>query len=189
MKKLVFLLATLIIIFIIYKAFDNKKLNFLSIGDFPVNDLNLSRVKKYDNITNIDFTINELTSKIYNNKEKLKTKLASSSIVLISIGERDLTNILSNSNNNLNNYNEIDSLIDDYKAFLNQVNKYARGNIVVMGVYNNKIDNSYVKYFNNKLRSILDNDITYIDFNEYLNSSKTKREIINIYVANGRFDF
>ena len=88
----------------------------------------------------------------------------------------------------MNSYNEIDKLLDSYQELLNQVKKYARGKIIVMGVYNKDIDNSFIKYFNNSLKSILDDDIKYIDFNNYLNSSKTKKEIVSIYINNGLFD-
>lgn len=188
MKKIIFLLILLVSIFIIYKMFNNKKIDFLSIGDYEITNEDLKNIDSFSSIIDEDSLILNLTSDIYNNKDNLKTKLSKSDILLISIGETDMKNIIYNSNNILNSYNEIDKLLDSYQELLNQVKKYARGKIIVMGIYNKDIDNSFVKYFNNSLKSILDDDIKYVDFNNYLNSSKTKKEIVSIYINNGLFD-
>ncbi len=188
MKKIIFLLFLLVSVFIIYKAFSNEKINFLSIGDYKITNENLNNIDSFSSVINEDYLIIDLTSDIYNNKNNLKSKLSKSDILLVSIGESDIKNIIHNSNNILNNYNEIDKIITSYKILIEQIKKYARGKIIVMGVYNKDIDNNYIKYFNNNLKSILDNDISYIDFNDYLNSSKTKKEIVSIYINNGLFD-
>lgn len=185
MKKIIFLLITTITIFITYKNFSKKNIQILSLGDTKIENIDIKKVKNYKNITYDTIKVTELTSNIYNNKQSIKTNLAKSSILFLSVGKDDIKNILNNSNNHINIYNEIDDIIKNYKELITQIKKYARGKIIVLGVYEKDIDKKYLKYFNNELKYILDDDIYYIDFNKYLNYSKTKKEIINVYLNNG----
>ena len=51
-----------------------------------------------------------------------------SSNLFLSVGKDDIKNILNNSNNHINIYNEIDDIIKNYKELITQVKKYVEVN-------------------------------------------------------------
>lgn len=116
--------------------------------------------------------------KIGKNHEGLKTILRRSDFITLSIGSND---IFYKTNNNLINVNEnelnkyIDELIEDYDKLLNELTKYFKGNLIIIGYYN-----PYNNISSESSRTV-ESSILYInDYMEKL-ANKYNAEYINIY--------
>ena len=84
---------------------------------------------------------------VNNAQEGIKTILRRSNLVTISIGSNDLlykinNKIIYENDDNINTY--INELINDYDKLLNELTKYFKGNLILIGYYNPYI-NKYAK--------------------------------------------
>lgn len=184
MKKIIFLILAFIIIFLIYIKFKAKPIYFVSIGNQTITNLKNKSISYNNSFIKDNYLIKELTSDIYNNNYNLKKELGDSNILLLSIGINEIIQIVNNSNNSLDIYKSIDSIINDYKILILQIKKYARGKIIVVGLYDNKVNNNYLKYFNSSLNKLMEIEkIDFINFNQYLNKKDlVKENIINEFL-------
>ena len=115
--------------------------------------------------------------KVEKNMEGIKTILRRSNLLTISVGSNDLLykingNLDNINNNEINNY--INELISDYDKLLDNVTKYFKGELIIIGYYNPYINNA------NYVRK-LENSFFYIYNNMQKLCDKYGAKYINIY--------
>ena len=116
--------------------------------------------------------------KIGKTEEGIKTILRRSNLVTLSIGSNDIfyktkNNLISVSNDELNKY--INDLIRDYDNLLNEIKKYFKGDLIIIGYYN-----PYINTSSERIR-ILENNFLYINEQMIKLADKYDCEYINIY--------
>ena len=193
MKKIIILLLSFVCLFVIYKCFDNNKINYVSISDYSIyhDSLNYNDyIYKYltdsnklsafntEFINNNAFLIykdllNNRTIRINNNDYFFKKVLRESDLVVINIGMEELYNKYDKYNINTN-YENFNKIYSDLKILLKEIRKYAKGRILFIGFYNPydyydaKIDEFFYKV-NIELNNIMiDNNIIYINLYEII---------------------
>lgn len=182
MKKIIFLLLTVLLVYIIYSS-SIKKTNYLLIND-SVNDLS-----SYINISNNKLisvnrnTINSLYQSIINNDtisdSYFKKVLRESDIIIINIGVEEISNFIINNDIN-KNYVYFSKLVSDIKLLISEIRKYTYGKIIFVGYYNP------IKYYDSKIDSFFYNlelelnnllkekDIIYIPMYEIVKTNNYK---------------
>lgn len=182
MKKIIFLLITILLVYIIYSS-SIKKNNYLLIND-SVNDLS-----SYINISNNKLisvnrnTINSLYQSIINNDtisdSYFKKILRESDIIIINIGMEEISNFFINNDIN-KNYINFSKLASDIKLLISEIRKYNYGKIIFVGYYNP------IKYYDSKIDSFFYNlelelnnllkekDIIYIPMYEIIKTNNYK---------------
>ena len=163
MKKIIYLALIIIIIIGIYFIFNNKKNIITVIGNTNLNNLEIdNKIEAND--------IDELNSKIYNNDDSLKKVIRESSILILNIGNNKINSIIENSSNI---YKDIDELLGSYVMLFSQIKKYNTKKIIVMGFFNEEINNKYVEYANNGIKNIINsNNVCFLDINNILFKNK-----------------
>lgn len=189
-KKTLFLLGTFILTFLIYYFNIDKKIYYVSLGDFLANGINnlekvdnnysdnikekyKNNLQKYVNYSQVDdYRVMDLINDInynkeitYNNKEyKIQNLLIKANLITISIGMNDLIykkNI---------DYNYVDNLLSDIDTLLNTIRKYNKDKIYFLGFYNIIDNEKIIEYSNKKLSRICEkNNIYFIDISELNN--------------------
>ena len=182
MKKIIFLLLTVLLVYIIYSS-SIKRTNYLLIND-SVNDLS-----SYINISNNKLisvnrnTINSLYQSIINNDtisdSYFKKILRESDIIIINIGMEEISNFIINNDIN-KNYVYFSKLVSDIKLLISEIRKYNYSNIIFVGYYNS------IKYYDSKIDSFFYNlelelnnllkekDIIYIPMYEIIKTNNYK---------------
>ena len=167
MKKIIYPLLLILLVFIIYKTNDNNLIDYMVIGDsiscglnsygnktYGYNDYiksyldNNNLLHHYNNFFIKDkYTIKELINDINNNKSilyrdkhyNIKKELREADILTLSIGMDELVNILNNKDVNEN----IDNLINDMDLLLKKIKSLTKTKIILIGYYNP--NNNYSK--------------------------------------------
>jgi lysophospholipase L1-like esterase len=178
MKKILTFIIVLLSVFLIYLGFKDKKVYYLSLGDYlslgknPYNILDYGYsdyVKDYlenkkiletyvDGLNREDKRIIDIISDInnnqkvlVNNKEKtIQNVLIKSDLITLSIGSNDLLNNV-NINYEFNEndlYNKFEQLLVDYENLFKLLREYCKENIILIGLYNNLDDIKLDEFFN-----------------------------------------
>lgn len=177
MKKILFIISTIVIIFLIYICYRDVKMYYFSITDLYskygyydyVRDYldENDKLEKYVGFDTRDYSINDLVRMLDNNDEvdniKIKNILIKSDLVTISIGYRDIIN-------NLDKYNiyelnkEINDYLSDLDYYLGIIRKYCKEKILFIGYYK---DDQYTRYLNNLVKDICDKyNIVFVDISD-----------------------
>ena len=177
MKKIIFFISVFLVVFLIYYLNVNKKVYYLSIGDYlsyGINNFEKTGNGYSDNIKNSykstlenyvnyssydDFRVMDLmndinynkTIKIKNKEYKIQNLLVKANLITLSIGMNDLI----------------------YKK---KIRKYNKDEIYFLGFYDAINNIEIIEYSNNRLKNICKKEkINYIDI------SNLKKYIINGY--------
>ena len=161
MKKIMVLILTIFSIFLIYRHFDNYKINYVSIGDGLIKGMNylkqegygynefikdyLVKKKRLGEFNNYYYnqSINGLLSDIKKNRtirigDKeyfFKKVLRESDILIISVGMEELNNGYDKYNMN-NNYKLFNQMYLKIESLVKEIKKYTKGTIIYLGYYN-----------------------------------------------------
>ena len=197
MKKVLFLLTTIVSIYLIYCYFNKTSVSYLAISDNTMSrEPNYSNYLKdnYKNKNFIEFNpyfINYNASFLYqdiknnktiriNNKDYyFKRSLRESDLVVISVGMEEFSNNY-NKYEMKDNYIFFNKMYNDIEILIKEIKKYAQDKIIFLGYYNptNYYDSSIDEFFYDidiKLnRLMLNNDIIYIDLYEIVKGNNYK---------------
>ena len=195
MKKTIFFLSVLVIVFLIYIINTNNKIYYLSVGDYlsyGINDLNNTNnnysesikknigknLKKYVNYSTIDdYRVNDLINDINYNKEilyenksyRFQNLLVKANYITLSIGMNDL--IYKKKLYTLN-YEYIDELLLDVDNLFRILRNYNKDKIYFLSFYNIINNKEIVDYSNKKLKLLCEKyKINFIDIsnlNKYI---------------------
>ena len=212
MKKIIFLILVFIIVFLIYTFNINRKIYYLSVGDYLSygidnfgnttngysNNIKNNYKEKLSNYVNYSFVedykvmdlINDITYNRdvnYNGKNyKLQNLLIKSNLITISIGMNDLIY-----KRNLT-YEYIDNLLDDIDELLMYIRKYNKDKIFFLGFYNIINNKGIIEYTNRRLENICNrNGVNFIDITnleKYIDGLYPKREGY-LYISNKIINF
>jgi len=190
MKKIIFFIVVFLLVFLIYYFNRDKKVYYISIGDYlsyGINNFNnqdngysnnikniyKNNLKNYVNFSTIeDYRVMDLVNDInynkiihYNNKEyKVQNLLIKANLITISIGMNDLIY-----KKNLS-YEYVDSLLKDIDNLLILIRKYNKDKIYFLGFYDVINNPNLIEYTNNRLEKICKkNKIKYVDINKLNN--------------------
>lgn len=181
MKKLLFLLITVIFVYLIYNI-SVRKTNYLLINDF--NDLSEYIESSKNKIVSVNSdTINRVHHSIINNdtigNSYFKKILRESDIIIINIGMKEISTFFLNNDIN-ENYINFSKLVSDIKLLISEIRKYNYSKIIFVGYYNP------IKYYDSKIDSLFYNlelelnnllkekDIIYIPMYETVKSNNYK---------------
>lgn len=208
MKKILVFLSTLLGLFLIYRHFENKSINYVSIGDSLINNeyqsvsynnyikeyLNSYKSKSLINNYFYNNTINGLTNDIQNNRTiwleeeyYFKKVLRESDVLVISVGMEELKNNYNKYDMN-NNYVIFNKMYLDIMSLIREVKKYAHGVIIFVGYYNptnyydSKTDELFYDIDIKLNRLMMNNGITYLDLYQKVKGNKYKES--NSYLLN-----
>ena len=174
MKRTILFLSVFIVVFIIYYYNSDKKIYYLSLGDYLSYGINnyekidngysitiknkyKTILKNYVNYSTIDdYRVMDLINDIKYNKEikyeekkyKIQNLLIKANLITISIGMNDLIY-----KKNLN-YEYADSLLNDIEDLLKLIRKYNKDKIYFLGFYNIINNSNLIEYTNKKLEKI-----------------------------------
>ena len=204
MKKILFSILVVFIVFLIYYFNISEKVYYVSIGDYlsyGINNLgkvenNFSsnikneykdKLSNYVNYSTIDdYRVMDLYNDIiynkiinFNNKEyKIQNLHIKANLITISIGMNDLIykkNIT---------YDYVDNLLADIDNLLKLIRRYNKDEIYFLSFYDIINNKDLIEYTNKRLNSICNkNKINYIDIS-YLNNY-----IINEYPTNSGYSY
>lgn len=200
MKKIFYIVLTIISIIAIYLEYGNKKYNYVSLtNEFIINDRNynnyideyLIKNNKLDSFNNyytndsIKGLINDIknnrTIRIKANEYYLKKVLRESNIVVIDICMKKVSDNYSKYDIK-NNYYLFNEMFIEIEDLIKEIRKYAKATILFLGIYNpsnyydSKTDELFYNY-NIKLKSMLEKySVDYVDLYEMIKSNKFKKD-------------
>lgn len=206
-KKSWLFLLILIFTFIIYHVGIDKKIYYISIGDFlavgiedggilkdgynsfVVEYLNsLDKLEYFTNdFSNTDMRIVDLKKMINNNDYviddgktlTIKNALVKSDLLVISVGMNDILYKINNLDDNIV-YKYLNEIIIDMDETLNLLRNYCKEDIILIGYYDTTINekNEYINYINSKISNLVSYyDIHFIDTNNIINKSNLDTDI------------
>lgn len=209
MKKIFYLLLTVIAIISIYSEYGNKRYNYVSLANEAVlNNRNyndyvkeyLTKNNKLDSFNNYfsNNSINGLiediksnrTIRIKENEYYLKKVLRESNLVVIDICMKKVIDNYSKYDIN-KNYRLFNKMIIEIENLIKEIKKYAKGDILFLGIYNptnyydSKTDELFYEY-NVKLNNISKKySVYYIDLYENIKNNQYKdyqnQSVLNSY--------
>ena len=197
MKKIVFLLVTVIIIYLIYLYSSHTNINYLAISDnVMVNEDNYSnyiykhlegkRINSFNTyFTNYTVSLihkdikNNRTIRVNNYDYYIKKSLRESDVVVISVGMGELNNnyYKYDMNKNKDYFNKMHL---DIEKMIIEIRKYAYGKVIFLGYYNptNYYDANVDEFFFDmdiKLnRLMVNNSVIYLDLYELVKGNDYK---------------
>ena len=209
MKKIFYLVLSIIAIISIYLEYGNKKYNYVSLSNNVVlnnrsyNDYikeYLIKNNKLDSFNNLfsNNSINGLIEDIKNNRTimikdneyYLKKVLRESNIVVIDICMKRVIDNYSKYDININ-YRLFNKMLIEIENLIKEIRKYAKGNILFLGLYNptNYYDSKTDELFYDsdiKLNNLLEKyDVEYIDLYEIVKNNQYKdnniKSLLNSY--------
>ena len=174
MKKLLFVLFTVLLIFVIYLANMDKKVYYLALGDSTGREDNYSfYVKDYLNEKNVlekavydysdsDDRITDIYNRIISNEKSkegtLKHALIKADLVTLKINIDDVYEKIDDPSF-VNVYDYIDDLTKDFEKLLNLIRKYCKEDIMFIG-YSYRNDNTdekdLIDYLNKRYKEVCD---------------------------------
>lgn len=185
MKKIIFIIIVFVVTFYIYFLNINKKVYYLSLGDYLAYGINNNNkvqnsysnniLNKYkNNLENYvnysiveDYRVMDLINDInynkeiiYNNKNyKLQNLLIKANIITISIGMNDLIY-----KHGGVSYDYADELLEDINVLLTTIKKYNKDKVYFLSFYDIINNSDIIKYVNEKLSNICkENNIYFVD--------------------------
>lgn len=200
MKKILFGVLVVVIIFIIYFFNVSEKTYYLSLGDqlsYGINNFNnvnnnySDNIMQYykDNLSNYvnyssydDYRVMDLINDINNNKEiiyenktyKIQNLLIKSNLITLSMGMNEL---IYKSKYNIDLYTYADQLLSDIETLFTLIRKYNKDEIYFLSFYNIINNENLINYVNQKLDSICNkNKINFIDISK-----------LNTYIIGGTY--
>lgn len=181
--KLLILIILSLSVYFIY-TYTNKPIKVLIIGDKNITFSNNSV------IINNKYAMNNLSTKHLLEKIKLerniKRELIESHYLILRVGYNDLLYDLSLEDDiNNHHFNKITkSIKTDYNNLINEIRKYYKNKIIVVGYPRTKKEDYYLNIGIKKLNKILKNnkEITYID-TYYCQNKGIEDKIINEILA------
>jgi len=203
--KLIILIILSSSVYFIYRGTKNSVINITNIGDslalginsydikessyidFYNEALQSKNIKTYINndYSKSDLTIEKLLELI-KNTPKLKKVLLETDILIVAVGYNDLTYKLTIADNM--NKEKLDKIIKEislsYTDMLNEIKKYYKNDVIVIGQYNSNKEDYYLSLGIRKLNEAIstNEDIEFID-TYYLLSNKEK------YFPNPKINF
>lgn len=200
-KLLILTIIVSIFIFIVYKLNRQNKINVVMLGDriannnYLINELRKNdRLGTYNNYYIKEETINSLNDRI-KNTSNIKKDLRESELTIISIGLNDFYNSL---DNNINTKNILDLkdnisiLLPKLDKLLNEIRKYAKYDVVLIGYYNpvpflfntnpSELDILFM-YIEGMIKDLTKKyDITYLSlYNQFKNNDYVDEKYPNMY--------
>ena len=174
MKKLLFVLFTVLLVFVIYLANMDKKVYYLALGDSTGRDNNYSfYVKDYLNEKNVlekavydysdsDDRITDIYNRIISNEKSkegtLKHALIKADLVTLKINIDDVYEKIDDPSF-VDVYDYIDDLVKDFEKLLNLIRKYCKEDIMFIG-YSYRNDNTdekdLIDYLNKRYKEVCD---------------------------------
>ena len=210
MKKIIYLILSVIIIILIYLEYSNLEYNYVSIGDELINSSNSkenfndyvkeyliknNRLKSFNNYF-YNSTIVGITNDIKKNRTiriddkeyYIKKVLRESDFLVISIGMEKIINNYDKYDMN-KNYRYFDKMYNEIEKLIIEINKYAKGEILFLGYYNptNYYDSKTDELFYNmdlRLNELLEKyNIIYIDLYDKVKGNQYKNDfaLLNFY--------
>ena len=201
MKKIIFLLLTIVSIYLIYFYFDKGSINYLSISDNviidnKINNYNnyvfnylkktkkLSEFSTYFNYNSLliyqDIENNEVTQ-VNGRDYYFKKSLRESDVVIINVGMEELSNNY-NKYDMKDNYKYFDKMYLNIEKMIKLIKKYAQEKVIFLGYYNptDYYDSKTDEFFydvNVKLNRLMtNNNIIYIDLYELIKGNNYKQK-------------
>lgn len=182
-RKTILILVVLIFTFLIYKVSLDKKLYYLSIGDFislgieqdgvlkgGYNELvveYIQSVNKLEFFSNAfsdeDMRIVDLKKMIDNNETiyidgkilTIKNALVKSDLLILSVGMNDLMYKINNIDDNVV-YKYLNEIILDMDETLGIIRKYCKEDIILLGYYDiDETNDDFIKYINSKISNLV----------------------------------
>ena len=208
MKKIAFIITTLLCIYLIYVELNNNKINYVSINDnygirLKYDDClkelitNDKRLGTYNNsfsnssVYNVyQDLVNNRTLRIDNSDYYLKKILRESDLLVISVGMEELSIYFDKYNIDSNSV-YFDKLYTDIEKLIIEIKKYAYGKIVFIGYFNptnyydSKIDEFFYK-INDRLSKLMNlYNISFLDIYDItkLNNNISYNIATNIYAV------
>ena len=207
LTKFIILIVLSMSVYFIYQDNYNKTTKILNLGDslsLGINsygikecsyvDLYKEYLKKENkkitinsNYSNKELSIKELLEKIKTNP-KLKRDLSEAHILFLTVGYNDLLYQLSIEENL--NQNKIDKITkeisNNYKTLLEEIRKYYKNNIIVIGYFPSNKEDYYLNYGIRKLNNLLETTkkIEYIDTYQLASNRKKYFSNPNSYYPN-----
>ena len=196
MKKIIYIVLTIIAIFSIYIDNNKKKYNYVSLTDKKYNYRNydtyikeyLIKNNKLHHFNNYfcNKSISGLIKDIQNNRTirieedyYLKKVLRESDIVVVNVGMERIINSYDKYDMN-KNYRLFDELCIEIESLIKEIRKYAKGDVLLIGFYNptNYYDSKTDELFYNtdiKLNNIMEKySSIYIDLYDKIKSNQYK---------------
>ena len=197
MKKVFLILILFISCYFIYNYTEEKKINYLTIGDGiskSINEYNVvsygynEYVKEYlkqknklknfnKTFTNEDYRIIDILKSIEYNEKKnnysLNRLIKQADIITISLGMNEIYYKLEKDNHGI--YTYIENMLNNYDKLLTYINKFHHNKVFVLGYYNIQGNNNDIfNYANHKLKEICNNhNFIYIELdNIFTNNPK-----------------
>lgn len=214
MKIILLLIFFSLIALISYIQTNSKEINYTILGDKELFSNNLKSVnfadliyKKLDDeeilgfyskdfikedIRTID-VINDIDNNYEVDNITIQNILKRTDILILSIGNNEISYKLSKIDDTINNDNEIykylDSVILDINSLVQKIENINKCEIIFLGFYNNtnnENNNKYYKYINKKLENILSKrNIEYINLFNILNKNDNNITKSNpVYITN-----
>jgi len=209
MKKIIIVILIVFFTFLIYKTNENNLIDYVSLGDSISTGINSygnysygynKYVKTYLENNNMlhkynsyyskeNYTINELTNDIKNNKSiiydnktyNLKRELREADLITLSIGTDELVKILDNKD--LTSFDSIkpslDDLIVNMDELLDNLTKISKCKIILIGYYNpynmyNKDIDKIFAYLDDNYKNLTKKySIDYVDIYKLISQDKS----------------
>lgn len=213
MKRIILFISVFLIVFLIYYFNADKKVYYLSLGDYLSHGINnfekidnsysnniknkyKANLKRYVNYSTIDdYRVMDLINDINYNKEieydnrkyRMQNLLVKSNLITLSIGMNDLIykkNI---------DYDYVDNLLNDIDDLLKLIRKYNKDKIYFLGFYNVINNSDLIDYTNKRLENICNkNRIIYVDIsnlNQYIINNMYPTNDGYMYITNKILNF
>lgn len=191
MKKILFFILVILIVFLIYIFNKSDKIYYFSIENYGYSksiqaDLN-KKLSNYVIYNKKDYRLMDLINDInYNKKIMYNNKiytfdnlLVKANFMTISIGMDDLTY------KKEIDYNYLDELLIDIDKLLKIIRKYNKDKIYFTGLYKIENMNKYLNYVNKKIEKMCKNyNIIYIDISNLKEINKSNNLNISSKILN-----
>lgn len=167
-KMLLFLVLTVVFIFLINIANEDKEIYYVNIDTtnrMKYNDKIVNKIKKKNKLEKYinyfskkDYRTTDLIKDIEDNKkinnQTIQNALIKSDILTLYVGINDINYKINNNKEEL--YEYTDQVLDDIEKLLKLIRDYSKEKIYVIGYDNNKgiSYNEYFNYTNKRLKSI-----------------------------------
>lgn len=201
MKIIIVLAFFSLLVFVSYiQNSNNKDINYTILGDKEIFSNNLKSVnfsdlisKKLDEENILGFyskdfikkdiriidVINDIDNNITVDNISIQNILKRTNILLLSIGNNEISYKLSKIDTEINNdaqiYNYLDEIVNDNIKLLEKISHLSKCKIIFLGYYNNTNNienNKYYIYINNKIKQLLNNyNSEFIDLFNILNKN------------------
>ena len=208
MKKILYFFLVFFGIFFVYNNFDNKSINYVSFNDtlncYNYNQMIKEYLEKNNKLLNfndlfINKNISGLIKDIKNNRTiryknrdyYIKKDLRESDVLVISIGDEELSKYYDKYDLN-KNYYFFNKMYNDVELLIKEINKYAKGKIFFLGYYNptNYYDSKSDEFFfeiDSKLNNLMiNNNMNYISLYEIIKGNNYKSDEIHLNNAGNK---